>query len=65
MSVFEKIRKKLSEIFGNRLVSFLKSINSIFDLSFGINEKLMKRVGPKLLQIQSSIEEENKLLKIL
>ena len=65
MSTFEKIRKKLSEIFGNRLVSFLKSINSIFDLSFGVNEKLMKRVGPKLLQIQSSIEEENKLLKIL
>jgi len=37
ISNFEKVKKRMSEIFGSRLCSFLKSIHSIFELSIGIN----------------------------
>lgn len=48
MSNHDKIKKRLGETFGNRLVSFLKSNNSILDISMGINEKLLKRTPQKL-----------------
>jgi hypothetical protein len=48
MGNYEKMKKKLGEIFGSRLVSFLKSNNSVFDISMGINEKLLKRTPSKL-----------------
>ena len=54
----------MSETFGNKIVSFLKSINSILELSIGINEKLIKRITPKLQSIINGIEEDNKLLKL-
>jgi hypothetical protein len=34
---YQKIKKNLSDIFGGRLCSFLKSLHSIFELSIGIN----------------------------
>lgn len=59
VSAFEKLKKRLSELFSSRFVSFLKSIHSIFDLSIGkfsykikgINEKLLKSFSSKLKQI--------------
>lgn len=35
VSAFERLKKRLSELFSSRFVSFLKSIHSIFDLSIG------------------------------
>lgn len=58
------MKKKLGETFSYRLVSFLKSMNSIFDLSIGTNEKMLKAVLPILQKIQPFLVEENKLLKL-
>jgi hypothetical protein len=61
---FEKIKKRLAEVFGGRLCSFLKSIHSIFELSVGINEKLLKRTNLKLRSIETHIAEEEKILNL-
>ena len=61
---FEKMKKKLGEVFGNRLVSFLKSVNSFFELSAGVNEKLIKSSSVKLQALQTYVNEESKLLKL-
>lgn len=61
---FEKMKKKLGESFGNRLVSFLKSVNSFFELSAGVNEKLIKSSNVKIVSMQSYMNEESKLLKL-
>lgn len=50
---FDKMKKKVGEFFGYRLVSFMKSINSIFELSSGLNEKLIKEVMPKIQMIHT------------
>ena len=52
MQNFEKLKKKLVESFGPRLASFIKSINSIFELLSGINEKLVKNTNNQLVLIQ-------------
>ena len=49
---FLKVKKSLSDVFGGRLCSFLKSIISIFELSVGINEKLIKRTMTKLKALE-------------
>ena len=61
---FEKMKRKLGESFGNRLVSFLKSGNSFFELSAGINERLIKNNVTRLQSDQPYTNEENKLLKL-
>ena len=58
------MKKKLGESFSFRLVSFIKSINSIFELNSGINEKMLKRINPNLQKVQMLLNEENKLLKL-
>ena len=45
---FQQLKKKLTESFGPRLPSFIKSINKIFELLSGINEKLVKNNNSKL-----------------
>lgn len=45
---FEKNRKKIADFFGNRLVVFLKVITSIFEISVGVNERLLHAVNPTL-----------------
>ena len=58
------MKKKLTEIFGGRLASFLKSNNAVFDISIGINEKLLKRTPAKLKQVEAYLVEEGKTLEI-
>lgn len=41
---FDKIRKKIGEVFGNRWLSFYKVISSLFENSIENTGRLMKRV---------------------
>ena len=53
MANYERMNKNITEIFGGRLASFLKSNNAVFDISIGINEKLLKRTPAKLKQVEA------------
>ena len=64
MANFIKVKKSLSEVFGGRLCSFLKSIISIFELSVGINEKLIKRTIGKLKALEENLSEESRVLDL-
>lgn len=55
MSNFEKIKKNVSTIFGSKLASFMKSIFSVFEISVGINEKLIKRTPAKFKIIENAL----------
>lgn len=55
---FDKIRKKIGEVFGNRWLSFYKVISSLFENSIENTGRLMKRVEGKLKSIEGTISEE-------
>ena len=52
---YEKIKKRLGELFGNRFCSFLKSIHSIFEVTIGINQKMLKELPARLKAIQLAV----------
>lgn len=52
---FDKIRKKIGEVFGNRWLSFYKVISSLFENSIENTGRLMKRVEGKLKNIENTI----------
>ena len=60
---FQKKRKLLADCFGNRLVTFLKALTSIFEFTVGLNEKLLASAVPLLETIQNNINEDARLSK--
>lgn len=55
---FEKMRKKIGEVFGNRWLSFYKVVLSIFENSIENTGRLIKRVEGKVRLIETNIAEE-------
>lgn len=54
---FDKMRKKIGEVFGNRWLSFYKIISALFENSIENTGRLMKRVEGKIKVIEAAIAE--------
>jgi hypothetical protein len=57
MLSFDKMRKKIGEVFGNRWLSFYKIVTSIFENSIENTGRLMRRVEGKIKMIEANITE--------
>ena len=58
---FEKLKKRVGDLMGNRLGSFLKSIHSIFEVTSGINQKMLNQLQAKLRLLEQAVLDEAKI----
>lgn len=64
ISNFEKIKKKLSEIFGGRWVAFYKILSSIYESYLLINKRFNEKIENRMKNIDLLMKEEETILEM-
>ena len=54
---YDKLKKRLQELIGNKSVDFIRCVNSTLELSMRVYEKLIKVLNTKLEIVDKSIQE--------
>lgn len=61
---YEKLKKRLQELIGNKSVDFIRCVNSTLEVSMRVYEKLIKVLNVKLEQVDKAIQEETRLFDL-